>query len=477
MNNKNIAVILAGGVGERMKLGYPKQFSKIAGKTALEHTISIFQFHPLIDEIIVVAEPNHYNQINNIIAQADLNKVSRVVYGGKERKDSTLSAMKSLAQESGEAKVIIHDAVRPLLSAEVINDCIAKLETVNAVDVVIPASDTIVRVNNATQEIIEIPKRAEYYQGQTPQAFRLNTLRQAYEIYEQKGDIQATCDCGIVLKTLPNEKVAIVLGSETNIKLTKPVDLFIADKLFQSRSQFSLRNISSMEKLQHLKDAVLVVIGGSYGIGAEIIKLAQAANLNIRTVSLSRQQGVDVADYQAIAQQLERIYQQFGKIDYVVNTAATLVHKSLSLMSYEEVLQSINVNLLGTINVAKAAYPYLRQSQGGVLNFTSSSYTRGRAFYSIYSATKAAIVNFTQAISDEWSSEKIRVNCINPERTKTPMRVNAFGIEPENSLLNPETVALASLLVLANEESGNIVDVVRADEQYIDELLQQIQQA
>ncbi|MFC6276863.1 bifunctional cytidylyltransferase/SDR family oxidoreductase [Psittacicella hinzii] len=471
---KNVGVILAGGVGSRMKLDYPKQFSKIAGRTALEHTVAIFQDHPEIDEIVIVSEPNHYQQISELMQKNNFNKVNHIVYGGKERTDSTLSAIKSLEQESPDTKVIIHDAVRPLLAAEVISKCIAALDTYNAVDVCIPATDTIVKVDNETNTIVKIPRRADYYQGQTPQAFKLATIAQAYDIYTNTPGMAATCDCGIVLKTLPHEKVYVVEGSETNIKLTRPVDLFIADKLFQSRSQFSLRNISSLEKLQALSHKVLVVVGGTYGIGADIISLAQKLNIKVKTYALSRSTGVDVTDLAALEKAFSEIYAAEGRIDYVVNTAATLVRKPLANMSAQEISSSIDVNFTGVVNVATVAYNYLRQSNGSFLNYTSSSYTRGRAFYSLYSATKAAIVNFTQALADEWASEGISINCINPERTKTPMRVQAFGVEPEDTLLKSETVALASLFVLASGESGNIVDVVRTDETYIGDILTQI---
>ncbi|WP_279625578.1 bifunctional cytidylyltransferase/SDR family oxidoreductase [Rodentibacter rarus] len=323
---KNIGIILAGGIGARMGLGYPKQFSKIAGKTALEHTVAIFQNHKEIDEIVIVSERSVYHRIEELVSKAGFTKVNRILFGGKERSDSTLSAITALKGESENTKLIIHDAVRPLLAADVISECIEKLNTYNAIDVAIPAVDTIVHVNNETQEIIEIPKRAEYYQGQTPQAFKLGTLKKAYDIYTQ-GGIEGTCDCSIVLKTLPDEKIGIVAGSETNIKLTRPVDLFIADKLFQSRSNFSLRNIiTSMERLYDMKNDVLVVIGGSYGIGADIIKIAQ--KLGIKTYSLSRSSGVNVVDIRSIEKALAEIYAKEHRIDYVVNSAAILNHKT-----------------------------------------------------------------------------------------------------------------------------------------------------
>ncbi len=81
------------------------------------------------------------------------------------------------------------------------------------------------------------------------------------------------------------------------------------------------------------------------------------------------------------------------------------------------------------------------------------------------------MVNLTQAISEEWLPDNIKINCVNPERTKTPMRTKAFGIEPEGTLLDPKTVAFASLTVLASRETGNIIDVVLKDEEYISHIL------
>ena len=128
---------------------------------------------------------------------------------------------------------------------------------------------------------------------------------------------------------------------------------------------------------------------------------------------------------------------------------------------YQTIYNAVSTNYMGTINVAMEAYAYLKESKGKLVFFTSSSYTRGRAFYSIYSSTKAAIVNFVQAIAQEWEPFGIAVNCINPERTKTPMRVKNFGTEPENTLLSAEKVAIATIQSLISEFTGQVIDVKR----------------
>jgi 2-C-methyl-D-erythritol 4-phosphate cytidylyltransferase len=121
------------------------------------------------------------------------------------------------------------------------------------------------------------------------------------------------------------------------------------------------------------------------------------------------------------------------------------------------------VNYLAPIFIAQEFYPHLSQTKGSLLLFTSSSYTRGRSGYSLYSSAKAAVVNLTQALADEWASSGVRVNCINPERTGTPMRTKAFGEEPAGTLLSSAEVARQSLDVLLSGQTGHIVDIRRDD--------------
>ena len=108
-------------------------------------------------------------------------------------------------------------------------------------------------------------------------------------------------------------------------------------------------------------------------------------------------------------------------------------------------------------------YPHLARTKGSLLLFTSSSYTRGRSGYSLYSSAKAAVVNLTQALADEWAADGVRVNCVNPERTGTPMRTKAFGAEDPALLLTSESVAAASLDVLVADGTGHILDLRKLD--------------
>jgi 2-C-methyl-D-erythritol 4-phosphate cytidylyltransferase len=123
----------------------------------------------------------------------------------------------------------------------------------------------------------------------------------------------------------------------------------------------------------------------------------------------------------------------------------------------------MEVNYLAPVLIAQEFFPHLQHTGGSMLNFTSSSYTRGRSGYSLYSSSKAAVVNLTQALADEWSSAGVRVNVVNPERTGTPMRTRAFGQEPPGTLLDSAEVARRSLDVLISGETGMVVDIRRDD--------------
>lgn len=124
---KVVAVILSGGVGSRFGKSYPKQFSKLAGKTIIEHTLSVFNSNKSIDEIVVVSKREFINKTLDLINKNEFMKVAKVISGGKERADSTLAALNALSDESPDTKLIIHDSVRPFITDRIIDDCVEKL--------------------------------------------------------------------------------------------------------------------------------------------------------------------------------------------------------------------------------------------------------------------------------------------------------------------------------------------------------------
>lgn len=453
---KNIAVVLAGGSGTRLGDDIPKQFLKVAGKKIIEHTIDVFEDAPSIDEIVVVVKSDFLMDVEQIVNQNNYRKVKKILHGGKERYESSLAAIHAYEEE---VNLLFHDAVRPLVDNRIIEDCIRALQTYDAVDVATPSTDTIVQVDSSNC-IDHIPDRSLLRNGQTPQCFKRSVILQAYENALQDPNFKTTDDCGVVKKYLPNVPVFVVRGEVFNMKITYKEDLFLLDKLFQLKSYRSEHNELHPDSSKALKGKVIVVFGGSYGIGKEVVDMARACGAVVYAFSRS-ENSVNISDEKAVRTVLESVAKQNSHIDSVICTAGILVKEPLQSMDYADISESIDTNLKGVINVAKESYPYLKATKGSLLFYTSSSYTKGRMMYSIYSATKAAIVNFVQAISEEWHAANIRVNCINPERTKTPMRTKSFGNEPEGSLLDPKKVAIASLHVATSELTGQVIDVRR----------------
>lgn len=238
MIRKNIAIILAAGSGERSGFDIPKQLVKIAGKPVIQHTISTFQNAPDIDEIIIVTNKNCITPIKDIVANSSLSKVKKIIYGGKERYQSSLSAINECGQDAAlyNTKLIFHDAVRALVSERIIRDVVKALDEYNAVDVVVPTTDTIIIADPVFNTISSIPDREKLMNAQTPQGFRWNTIRLAYDLALKDTDFKTTDDCGVVFKYLPGEKIYLVTGDRINIKLTYKSDLQIIENLFNSNS-------------------------------------------------------------------------------------------------------------------------------------------------------------------------------------------------------------------------------------------------
>ena len=219
----NIGVILAGGTGKRVGGDLPKQLRRLSdGRTVLETCIDAFRACERIDEIIVVMHPDWTSQVPEGIT---------VVAGGKERWESSWNAIKalsSLPSPQVPVNIFLHDCARPFVSIDILNRVCEALETNEAVTVAVPATDTIYVTGHSADRVLslkDIPPRATMMRAQTPQAFRLEVIRRAYELaLLDPNGVAATDDAGIVLKYLPDQPITIVPGSEQNKKLTFETD-------------------------------------------------------------------------------------------------------------------------------------------------------------------------------------------------------------------------------------------------------------
>ena len=219
---KNIGVILAGGSGRRLGSELPKQFIVIAGKTVLAHTLHTFEKHERIDEIIIVVHKDYIKEAEEIVRLEGFQKVKHIVPGGKERYASTLAALNVYKEEK--CNLIIHDAVRLLVTPQIIEDVIEALENHKACTTAIPSSQF---VNN-------IPDRSTLFQVQTPQGFHSDILTKAYNKALTDPEFSSTDDCGVIKRYMPEIPIKITKGLPFNIKLTYKEDISIVEKLLLS---------------------------------------------------------------------------------------------------------------------------------------------------------------------------------------------------------------------------------------------------
>lgn len=228
-DQRRAAVLLAGGSGSRMGAELPKQLLEVGGRTLLEHALRTFHAHPLVDEIVLVMAGDHLDRARSIVtAGGYADKVRRVIGGGTTRSASTVAALEVLGEES--CLVLVHDAARPLVTARIIDDCFAALADHPVVNVAVESTDTVVTVDE-TDTVLDTLDRSRLRRVQTPQGFRLEVLRAAYDLAGQDPDFAATDDCGVVMRYLPEVPVHVVAGDERNLKVTTPVDLQVVAAL------------------------------------------------------------------------------------------------------------------------------------------------------------------------------------------------------------------------------------------------------
>jgi NAD(P)-dependent dehydrogenase (short-subunit alcohol dehydrogenase family) len=169
---------------------------------------------------------------------------------------------------------------------------------------------------------------------------------------------------------------------------------------------------------------------------------------------------IDVASFESINDAFGNIIKEYGKIDAVVNCAGDLIKRDVEFMDENEWDYIYSVNIKGSFLVSKAILPlFKKQGYGSIVFVGSSSYTRGRAGYAAYSSSKAALVNFAQALSEEVAQFNIKVNVVSPGRVATPLRFRNFGKEDPKTLIKPERVAEEILSILAKDITGSVFEV------------------
>lgn len=444
----NFAILLAAGSGSRFGKAVLKQRARLAGKAVYEHTLERLQNIAAISGILIVINEDMLSERAAI--KRKFPKVIDVIKGGSSRMESSYVGLHYLAPiAEANSKVIIHDAVRPFVDEALVGRILAALEENDAVDPVIDCTDTIIVARDGYIE--RIPERKHLKRGQTPQGFNFKAILEAFDrAYASGKELNFSDDCGLFLQFADtgDPRVRLVPGSDDNIKVTLPLDLTLAEAIVRKNQT------ADFQRRVSLQDKTAVLIGGHGGLGVAISE--RLREVGMKVVSLSRRDGLDVRSESSIDAKLHALRAEIGPIDAIVNLAGELHTGELIDQPGEVVEALVTTNLLGSIWVARAAFPLLTETNGQLLLFSSSCYMVGRKGQAVYAATKAAVSNLAQGLAQEWESSGVRVNCLAPSRAATPMRSANFANSDDlRDLITPEQVAIKVEMILsANATSG-----------------------
>lgn len=227
-----VAIIPAAGLGKRFGKESNKAFANLRDKPIILWTLEVFESIDLISEIVPVFKEEEMEAGRQLIEGAGLSKVKRIAAGGKERQDSVYSGLNLIGKQAD--TILIHDGVRPLIERAVIEKAIKQLKGFDGVIVGVPVKDTIKEIRSQHDEVLvkKTLKRDTLWAAQTPQVFKYSSLIRAYKKAMAEG-FYSTDDSAIVERY--GGKVNAVMGSYTNIKITTPEDLYIADLFFKGK--------------------------------------------------------------------------------------------------------------------------------------------------------------------------------------------------------------------------------------------------
>lgn len=230
----NIALIIAGGIGARMGQDIPKQFINVYDKPVILYTLEAFQNHPEIDGIEVVCLDGWHDVLRAYAKQFGISKLENVVSGGKNGQDSIRNGLYDIAlrHEDDNDIVLIHDAIRPMLSSTIITDNIETCRKYGNAITVLPCNAAMLKTFDGIQSVEQI-SRDNLKETQTPQTFYLTDIVAAHKEALEKGITNSVASCTMYIEL--GRKLYLAKGSEKNLKLTTTEDIEIFKALLNSK--------------------------------------------------------------------------------------------------------------------------------------------------------------------------------------------------------------------------------------------------
>lgn len=251
--SKNIAIIFAGGSGARMGSGIPKQFIEVEGKPIIIYTLELFEEHPEVDAIYIACKKEYIAKLSRMVKRFMITKVAGIVEGGNTGQDSIYNGLKAAFDvEGGDNLVLIHDGVRPCITAETISENI-KVASVQGSAVTCTRFFETPIISKSGDIVEESPDRNMFYTAQAPQTFKLYDVIKAHEetrkTNPQYDGIIDTC----TLMRSRGNTVHMVEGNRGNIKVTTPEDLYVFRAMLTYKENQQALGLSQQDIIDNLQ--------------------------------------------------------------------------------------------------------------------------------------------------------------------------------------------------------------------------------
>ena len=424
-----VGIILAGGIGKRFNAKIPKQFMSLNGKMVIQYSIDAMKASGVVDYIVVVTSRGWFEFLSK------LRYVDRIVGGGVQRTDSVYNGL--LACPNNTEYVIFHDAGRPFIKKEHIHQCINELKKkkVSYVGTVELVTDALILVdqNNLIQKSIDRDHIRLY---QTPEAFDFKCMMKYYaNLTMNYTDIATPLILG-------GEKGKVILSPDINTKITYARDL--------TRAEQNIKYVDYITRVPKVKNKDILLLGGSGGIGSEIRNQLEELGAN---VFCPTRQEFDLSKF-GVVRNSQWVYPE--TFDCIIHCAASYALDQEGLIAnYDKIM---NVNFRSIVDITEMSLKGLVKPGGNLVFISSTAASKGRSGISIYSASKAALNTFVEAIADTLKEKRdIKVNVIGPAKVATNLQKY---INPKSELIKmmkPRDIAKIIISYVDVAFTGNIV--------------------
>jgi len=416
----NTAIILAGGLGTRYGSEIPKQFCKINGKPAIHYVLDEYIASNLFPKIIIAINDLRYKYL---FKNYDKNTI-KVIKGGDTRTKTLYNAV-HYAKRFNPENVFIQDSVRPLIKKE---DLLQYLEAIKGFDCVVtyePITDALFDDDRDKFKLIQSPdvvKFKKLYQ-------EINPNNHTSAIYQQ-------------LKT---PKINFIKLNHANNKITYPYDLFILEHLIKYNEYFPHSPI--------LNGRTILLLGYSGGIGYSVYE--NLLQRNVKQIWIPSHKELNLAENFE-----DSLLSKYYDVDVIINCAGIPYKNENSLLSHYEEMMNVNfrANVL-LIEFTKKIRKTFHDRPINIVTISSSSATKGRPGFTIYSASKSALHSLVESQAEELAKQEIYLNCVCPEKVNTPFWKKLHTPINKLETLTPREVSQIVVSFCDTKEYGKIIHI------------------